>query len=195
MSEKWDRFYLNLAEFVATRLSKDPSTKVGAVLVNYEHNREFLGYNGFPRGVKDDPERYNNRELKYKMVVHAEVNAILKAGDYARDSTLYVFPTFVIPPICCDCCKIAIQAGVKEIVGYEANDTDKERTNRKRSDGSSWADSIAVSKQMCDEAGIKYRTVEKIKYMDLSDLSKPLSVDPNASKPTEEELRKIYATP
>src|SRR6266436_5419974 len=83
-----------LFPILANRLGKDPSTKVGAVLVNYDENKEFMGYNGFPRGVHDDEERYDNREQKYKMVVHAEVNTILKAGDYARGATLYVFPSF-----------------------------------------------------------------------------------------------------
>lgn len=163
MTEKWDRFYLDLAEFVANKLSKDPSTKVGAVLVNWDAKKEFIGYNGFPRGVKDDPDRYNNRELKYKMVVHAEVNAILKAGDYARGATLYVFPSFAIPNICGECAKLAIQAGIKEVVGYESGNSEKdqERRTRKRSDGSSWGDSISISKQMFDEAGVKYRVINK----------------------------------
>lgn len=149
MNEKWDKFYIDLAEFVATKLSKDPSTKVGAVLVNYEYGKEFLGYNGFPVGVNDAPERYADRELKYKMVVHAEVNAIRKAGDYARGSILYVWPSFSMPPICNDCCKLAINAGVKEIVGY-APDENNPRVKR-------WLESISISKTMCDEAGVKYR--------------------------------------
>lgn len=90
ISEKWDRKYLELAKYIATNWSKDPSTKVGAILVNYETKREFIGYNGFPEGVLDTPERYNDRELKYKLVVHAEVNALLKAAQYARGGTLYV---------------------------------------------------------------------------------------------------------
>ena len=154
MSLKWDKFYLDLAEFIASRLSKDPSTKVGAVLVNYEANKEFIGYNGFPRGVHDDPERYNDRDLKYKMVVHAEVNTILKAGDYAKNSSLYVFPTFAIPPICCECVKLAIQKGVKEIVGYEIDPKDAARAER-------WKESIEIARQMCDEAGVKYRIIAK----------------------------------
>src|SRR5271166_4784420 len=71
---KWDRRYLELAKQVST-WSKDPSSQIGVVLVNWEKHKEFIGYNGFPRGVGDSIERYNNREFKYKLVVHAEVNA------------------------------------------------------------------------------------------------------------------------
>lgn len=161
-SLKWDKFYLDLAKFVAINLSKDPSTKVGAVLVNYDKNKEFIGYNGFPQGVQDLKDRYENRELKYKMVVHAEVNAILKAGDYAKGASLYVWPSFAIPNICCECAKIAIQAGIGEVIGLEPGETeqDQERRTRKRSDGSSWGDSISISKQMFDEAGVGYRTIQ-----------------------------------
>lgn len=148
-TEKWDRFYLELAEFVATKLSKDPSTKVGAVLANYEYGLEFFGYNGFPPGVNDDPERYNNRELKYAMVNHAERCALAKAGQYARGGVLYVWPSFSLPPICNECAKAALNAGIKEIVGYLPDESDP-RVQR-------WKDSIAISKLMFDEAGIGYR--------------------------------------
>lgn len=149
--EKWDRRYLNLAKEVST-WSLDPSTKVGAIVVNYEWQKEFIGYNGFPKGVSDSPERYNDRELKYKLVVHAESNAIRKAGDYARGSTLYVYPSFAFPPICNECCKDAIQAGIKYIVGYKPYMNDP-RVQR-------WLESIAISKMMCEEAGITWREIE-----------------------------------
>ena len=146
--EKWDRYYIELAKFHSQR-SKDPSTKVGAVVVDYNNRVVGMGYNGFPPGVADTEERYNNRELKYKLVVHAEVNAIITAGDKARGSTLYVWPSFALPPICNECCKVAITAGIADIVGYQA-DTDIERAAR-------WAESISISKMLCDEAGIYYR--------------------------------------
>lgn len=152
-SNKWDIRFLELAKHVA-QWSKDPSTKVGAVLISTD-GREFIGYNGFPKGVLDSEERLNNREVKYKLVVHAEVNAILKAGDKAKGSTLYVWPSFSLPPICNECCKVAIQAGVKEIVGY-IPDEDDERVKR-------WKDSISISEEMCNEAGIKFRGIPEAK--------------------------------
>lgn len=151
--ERWDRKYLELAKFWANQNSKDPSTKVGAVLVNWDANKEFLGYNGFPRGVVDTTERLNDRELKYKLVVHAEVNAVLKAGDLAKGATLYVYPSFMLPPICNECCKVAIQAGIKEVVGYKPNPND-ERVKR-------WADSIKLSQTMLSEAGITWRGLDE----------------------------------
>lgn len=144
---KWDRRYLELAKYYS-QYSKDPSTKVGAILV-FNNRVVGMGYNGFPPGVEDSEERYNNRELKYKLVVHAEINAIISAGKEAIGSTLYVWPSFALPPICNECCKVAITAGVSEIVGYTA-DANDERALR-------WKDSIAIAKLLCDEAGISYR--------------------------------------
>lgn len=145
----WDRRFISLAEEVAG-WSKDPSTKVGAVLVNDNNIVVGMGYNGFPRGVIDSDERLQNRELKYKMVVHAEVNAILSAGTLSRGCRLYVHPAFFTPCICNECCKVAIQAGVKEIIG---------RTPQYDERMARWKDSIEISKMMCDEAGVTYREI------------------------------------
>lgn len=146
--EKWDRRFLDLAKQVST-WSKDPSTQVGAILVNDLKQVVGMGYNGFPRGVHDWKERYDDREIKYPMVVHAEVNAIIQAGHEARGSMLYVYPSFMLPPICADCAGAAIQAGIKGIVGYHP-DTEDERVKR-------WAGSISLAKTMWEEAGLEIR--------------------------------------
>lgn len=146
--EKWDRRYIELAKYYS-QFSKDPSTKVGAILVSPDNIVVGTGYNGFPPGVKDTEERLNNRELKYKLVTHAEVNACINAGHEARGATLYVWPSFALPPICNECCKVAITSRVARIVGYVA-DVNDERALR-------WKDSIAIAKMMCDEAGIFYQ--------------------------------------
>ena len=151
-NEKWDRFYLGLAKYYSTA-SKDPSTKVGAVLVSPDNRVVGLGYNGFPAGVKDSKERLTNREVKYSLVTHAEVNACVNAGHESKNATLYVWPSFALPPICNECCKVALTAGIKEIVGFVA-DVDEERAAR-------WKDSIAIAKMMCDEAGVSYRGLEE----------------------------------
>jgi len=151
MTRKWDRFYLGLAKYTST-LSKDPSTQVGAVVVNWDAHQEFIGYNGFPRRVKDLPERYADRPTKYAMVVHAEVNAILKAGTLAQGATIYVWPSFALPPICNDCAKIAIQMGIREVVGLPADMNDP-RTKR-------WVESIDLARTMLHEAGITWRSVD-----------------------------------
>ena len=153
LNDKWDQFFLGLAEYYASA-SKDPSTKVGAVLVEPSTKTVVgVGYNGFARGVLDSDERLNNRDLKYKLVVHAEVNAILSARHRARGTKLYVWPSFSIPCICHDCCKTAIQAGVTEVIGREPSPEYAERAKR-------WQESIALSKMMLDEAGVAYRGVK-----------------------------------
>lgn len=142
--EKWDRRFLQLAKQVST-WSKDPSTQVGVVLVNELKQVVGLGYNGFPRGVNDTKERYDNRDLKYPMVVHAEVNSIIQAGEKARGCTLYIYPSFMLPPICSTCAGVAIQAGVVGIVGYDPDENDP-RVQR-------WKGSIEIAKTMWQEAG------------------------------------------
>ena len=90
----WDNRFINVANMVAT-WSKDPGTKVGAVLVS-ERRIIATGYNGFPQGIEDYPSRYDDRETKLALTVHAEVNAILNAaknGAKTENTTLYVtFP-------------------------------------------------------------------------------------------------------
>lgn len=150
--EKWDRRFLELAKQVST-WSKDPSTQVGAVLVNDLQQVVGLGYNGFARGVEDTEERYADRDIKYPLVVHAEVNAIIQAGHEARDSILYVYPSFMLPPICAECAKTAIQAGVVGIIGYNPNESD-ERVKR-------WAGSISHAKTMWEEVGLGIRSYDE----------------------------------
>jgi dCMP deaminase len=111
MSNDWDRRFLSLAAHIAG-WSKDPSTKCGAVIVRPNRTIVSLGYNGFPRGLYDDPEMLNNREEKYKRVVHAEMNALLHAGASTEGCTLYTWP---FPP-CCKCATCVIQMGLTRVV-------------------------------------------------------------------------------
>lgn len=143
--KKWDRRYLELAKQVSS-WSKDPSTKVGAVLVR-DNRIVSVGYNGFPEGVNDSEDRYNDRETKLELVVHAEVNAIVTAGDRARGGTLYVYPGFGSPCMCTGCAKVAIQAGVRRVVGL-IEVVDEDRLAR-------WSASLALAQTLCDEAGIE----------------------------------------
>ena len=92
MDKKWIKRYFEIARTVST-WSKDPSSKIGAVIIGDNGQIISQGYNGFPRGVNDAEERYNNRELKYKMVVHAELNAILNAlynGSSVKGASIFV---------------------------------------------------------------------------------------------------------
>ena len=82
VSDKWDRRFVDLARYVAS-WSKDPSTKTGAVIVDDYNRIVSVGYNGFPRGIRDDEERLSNRDVKLSLMVHCEINAIIFAGGRA----------------------------------------------------------------------------------------------------------------
>jgi dCMP deaminase len=137
MCSKWDARFLSLAEHVA-QWSKDPSTKVGAVIVDDKRRVVGVGYNGFARGVKDTDERLQNRDVKYKLVVHAESNALDNAA-YTEGCTLYCtfFP-------CPQCAARIIQKGIRRVVAL-ANPSDER-----------WAEEQKFSKQQFDDAGVIY---------------------------------------
>lgn len=108
---KWDVRFLELAKYVA-QWSKDPSTKTGAVIVDKDKSVVSVGFNGFARGVLDGVDRYNNRDLKYKLIVHSECNAILYAKGNTTDTTLYTWP--FMP--CSRCAGLVIQSGITHCV-------------------------------------------------------------------------------
>lgn len=138
-TSKWDRRFMDLAELVAS-WSKDPSTKVGCVIVNDLRQVISLGYNGFPRGVDDDLRRYENRENKYLMVQHAEANAMHNAIQSPRGCTAYV----TAHP-CSQCAGALIQCGVKRVVCPDPSGGFSER----------FATSIAAATFMFGESGIE----------------------------------------
>lgn len=110
MNKKWDIRFLLLAKHVS-EWSKDPRTKVGAVIVNNQNQVLSLGYNGFPRGVFDFENRYKDRATKLLFVAHAERNALDNCFTDTRGCTLFV----TLPP-CNECVKSIIQKGIKRIV-------------------------------------------------------------------------------
>jgi dCMP deaminase len=105
----WDQRFLALAKFWSGN-SKDPSTKVGAVIVGQDKREVCIGYNGFPPGIKDD-HRLHNRDMKYPIVVHAERNALDNARFDVRGATLYA----TLAP-CCGCAASIISKGIKRVV-------------------------------------------------------------------------------
>lgn len=110
---KWDRRYIELARTVAT-WSKDPSTKVGAVLVRPNNSVASTGFNGFPPGADDSPRLYADREYKYKHVIHAERNALnFLAGSGETPAGFSVYTSF---PCCPDCVEALGRAGVRRAV-------------------------------------------------------------------------------
>ena len=138
---KWTRRYLDIAKEVA-KWSKDPSRQIGAIAVGDKGQILSQGYNGFPRGVKDADDRYNNREEKYKYVVHGEMNCIYNAcnsGVSLNGATLYVTGL----PVCSECAKGIIQVGIKKVVMEYPKDIPD-----------FWKESVLLTKQMFLEAGV-----------------------------------------
>jgi dCMP deaminase len=91
MQGKWDVRFLRLAHEVA-KWSKDPSTKVGCILVK-DKKVISMGYNGFPAGISDDLSRLEDRSIKYEITVHAEVNAVTNAALHGLRLTLAFQPS------------------------------------------------------------------------------------------------------
>ena len=142
--KKWDLRFLEMARSAAS-WSKDPSTKVGAIIVDDDKRVISVGYNGFPKGVSDD-ERLDDREEKYKMIVHAERNALLFANKDVKNCSIYTYP--FMP--CSVCAGMVIQAGIKRVVTV-------------RNNNSRWQKDFAVSLQMFKESEvdlIQYATID-----------------------------------
>lgn len=139
--------YIELAKLFST-WSKDPRKKIGAVVVGHKGQVLAQGFNGFPRGVLDSDERYNDRETKRKFVVHAEMNCIYNAsfnGVSLQGHDMYVYG---LPP-CSECAKGIIQSGIKEVWYSFEEDEDSAR----------WEEMFEVSKAMFDEVGVRYTRV------------------------------------
>lgn len=120
---RWDRHFLEMA-FLVGSMSKDPSTKTGAVIVRPDRSVCSTGFNGFPRGMRDDAEVYNNREMKYDRIVHCEMNALLHSRDPHHDGyTLYTTP-FIS---CSRCAVHMIQAGIRRFVAPRPTSEQLER--------------------------------------------------------------------
>jgi dCMP deaminase len=108
---KWDLRFLKLAEHISS-WSKDPSTKVGAVIATGNIVVSH-GYNGFPKNITDSEIHLNDRNEKYPRIIHAEVNSILNAK---RDVSGYSIYCLEYP--CPSCTAIIIQSGITRIVSY-----------------------------------------------------------------------------
>lgn len=135
----WDEYFMGIAHLAAER-SKDPSTQVGACIVNDENKIVSVGYNGMPRGVKDSEMPWAREgdfcETKYPFVCHAELNAVLNSVADLTGCRVYVtlFP-------CNECAKAVIQVGIKEVIYADDKYAD--------------TDGIKASKTMLKKCGVK----------------------------------------
>ena len=148
----WDEYFMGLAHLSALR-SKDPNTQVGCCIVDNDNKVVSIGYNGMPRGCKDEDMPWARegdfKKTKYAYVVHAELNAILNSPRSLKGCTLYVY---LFP--CNECAKAIIQAGIKKVI-YE-------------SDKYCGTDGNVVSKRLFDETGVVYEQLPYEVKIDLS---------------------------
>ena len=121
MSDKWDKRFLELAKHISD-WSKDPSTKVGCIVVGEDREIRSTGFNGFPRGIEDKIERLEDREQKYPMICHAEENAIMHAARIGI--SLKGTMAYVTWPPCSRCTRSLIQAGGGAESFLSSNDDD-----------------------------------------------------------------------
>ena len=151
---RWDRHFLQAALLQAT-MSKDPSTQVGAVIVGPDRRIRATGFNGFPRGIADTPQRLNDRDTKLGLVVHAELNALLSAaagGPPVGGCRMYVAAlgagrTGGIPP-CSRCAAHLIQGGITEVVTWEHVVPER------------YTQDAEAALAVLEEGGVAYRAVE-----------------------------------
>lgn len=137
-SIKWDRRFLEHARAVA-KWSKDPSTKVGAIIVDKDRRIISQGYNGFPQGVGDAQARLDEREKKYQYTVHAEMNAMLFAQRDLTETILYTWP---FGP-CANCAGAIIQSKIQVIISLLPTPEFEER----------WGQSFEIANMMFVESG------------------------------------------
>lgn len=130
---------MKLCEAAASK-SKDPSTRVGSVIVRPDNTVASTGWNGLPRGVLDLPERYADRAVKCRFVCHAEANAIVSAREPLHGYTLYAS----MAP-CHECAKLIIQAGIARVVTPAPSAVHVSR----------WAESFDATDAMFSEAGVE----------------------------------------
>jgi len=143
--DKWHVRYLRLANEVSS-WSLDPSTKVGCVLVR---NKRVVstGYNGLPKNLSDSFDRLMDREQKYEMTVHAEVNAVTTAalhGVSTENCTAYV--TF---NPCSRCAAVLINAGITAVY-VSGGSVVPDR----------WLDNMILASKMLAEAGVHYQVID-----------------------------------
>lgn len=141
---KWDIHYLGLAIYHSV-LSKDPRTKVGCVITNGKES-PVLGYNGLPKNIEDSEQRLNDYDTKHKLVIHAELNAIMSSNRSLKNNTLYC-----THPPCIRCTVNIIQKEISKVVCVKSSN---EKMIKHKVD-------IELSKQLFTEAGIDFLIHEK----------------------------------
>lgn len=141
---RWDDFFYGMARYAAGK-SKDRRTKCGAVIVDDRQSVLSIGWNGFPRGVDDEPLYRHDRPAKYDWTEHAERNAIFNAA--SRGIPLLGSTIYVTGMPCCDCARAIKQAGIRCVVTIEPDWDDPHLKATQR---------LHVSKQLLAEGGERH---------------------------------------
>lgn len=141
---KHEKFF-SLAQHHAELFSKDPDTKVAAIVVDANNNILSVGYNGLPREFKETCDRWK-KPNKYTYVVHAEANAISTAARNGVKLEGGIMISTLFP--CNECAKLLIQAGIKQIVTKKPDATNDR-----------WLESFDFSTEMLEECGVGIKYV------------------------------------
>ena len=151
-SDTWHKRMIQMAHLVAS-WSKDPSTKCGAVITNYNHDPLSWGYNHFPARVPDNVEDYADREKKLSQVIHAELDAIIKCVQRYNPMGKHMFIT---GPSCDRCAAHVIHAGINKVYWPTLESSNAQtRSYRER-----WPDSIERALSMYNSAGVEVHEID-----------------------------------
>ncbi|HET8686514.1 MAG TPA: dCMP deaminase family protein [Methanosarcina sp.] len=137
-NNKWHGRFMNMAKLVST-WSKDPSTQVGAVIVDSSNRVVSVGFNGLPRGIEDSEARLLDRDVKLSLTIHAEENALLFANQSLEGCSIYV-----TQQPCGPCSAKLIQKGIKAVYSVKPSGGFKER----------WSHHLKISEDTLKEAKV-----------------------------------------
>ncbi len=151
-----DRHFLELA-LKHAELSRDPETRVGAIIVGPDGEVRSMGYNRFPDGIAETPDRLNDRDIKLSLMVHAELVAIVNAarvGIALQGCTLYFAQTDDTGLVwggvpCTRCTDHILMSGITEVISYPTKPAP-----------SKWHGDWKVARALFREAGLTHRELE-----------------------------------
>lgn len=141
----WHQRFTQMAELVS-KWSKDPSTKVGCVLIK-ERRIISTGFNGFPKGINDDINRLMDREEKYELTIHAETNAIITAAIHGVSTN--GCSAYITMHPCSRCAAALINAGIKNVYVKSCDAVP-----------SRWIENFILSSKLLEEAGVPLVSID-----------------------------------
>jgi len=126
----------------ADEYSPDPSTRVGAVIATIDGDLIY-GCNHLTNDMEGID--LSNRTLKYKVIEHAERDAIFQAA--RRGLPLYNAIMYCPWAACCDCARAIVLSGIREVICHgNALDQTPER----------WREDIDLASRIFEASNMKY---------------------------------------